>query len=428
MLQVFDHRGNKLGHLQYYQKFKQIFLFCFGFFVIPFVHIQGTLLYSTAACCNFGEQLGFEAIRRKGSCFRGAAYKGCQLSNSLRINCHRAVDESVGRMAIEVDRAQELKELATSAKEGKGEKPLFSFGVITDIQYADIQDGKSFLGVPRYYRHALECLQEAVDAWNMRGGLAFAIHFGDIVDGLCPKDQSREAFNRVLSLFGNYTGGHVYHMLGNHCLYNLPRTELNEILAIPATDDGVAYYSFSPAPGFLFVVLDGYDVSAVGWPEDHPRTRAALELLESKNPNSDKNSPEGLNGVDRRFVKFNGGVGEEQLEWIEKELQKATASEQKVVICSHLPLDPGAAFPSTLLWNYEEVMDVVHKHNCVVACLAGHAHEGGHCRDSHGVHHHVLEAVLECPPGTNAYGHIDVYPDHLALCGTDRMVSKDMYF
>lgn len=26
---------------------------------------------------------------------------------------------------------------------------LFSFGVITDVQYADIPDGHSFLGVPR---------------------------------------------------------------------------------------------------------------------------------------------------------------------------------------------------------------------------------------------------------------------------------------
>lgn len=29
---------------------------------------------------------------------------------------------------------------------------LFSFGIISDIQYANIPDGFSFKGVPRYYR------------------------------------------------------------------------------------------------------------------------------------------------------------------------------------------------------------------------------------------------------------------------------------
>lgn len=310
----------------------------------------------------------------------------------------------------------------------ESEKPLFSFGVITDIQYADIENGKSFLGTPRYYRHALQSLHRAVDAWNSKGNLAFSIHFGDIVDGYCPKDQSREAFNRVLSEFKNFKGASVYHMIGNHCLYNLPRTELNELLEIPPSEDDISYYSFCPVPEYLFVVLDGYDVSALGWPKGHPHTEAGVRLLDTKNPNIEKNSPEGLNGVERRFVKFNGGIGKCQLEWLEKTLQHATGAKQKVIICCHLPLDAGAASPICILWNYDEVMEIVHRYDCVVACLGGHAHEGGHAVDSRGIHHHILEAVLECPPGRDAYGHIDVYSGHLSLCGTDRMASTDMYF
>lgn len=309
------------------------------------------------------------------------------------------------------------------------EQPLFSFGVITDIQYADIDDGKSFLGVPRYYRHALLGLQRAVKSWNSKGDLSFAIHFGDIVDGYCPKEHSRAAFNTVTDEFANFKNGNVYHIIGNHCLYNLPREDLNSILNIPTSKElQQSYYSFSPHPRFLFVVLDGYDVSALGWPEDHPHTKAANEILNTRNPNEQKNSPEGLEGVERRFVKFNGGVGEEQLQWMERSLQEATDKNQKVVLCCHLPLDPGATFPSTLLWNYDEVMAVVHKFTCVVACIGGHAHEGGHSVDKHGVHHHVLEAVLECPPGSDAYGYVDVYPDRLCLCGKDRMASADMVF
>jgi manganese-dependent ADP-ribose/CDP-alcohol diphosphatase len=321
--------------------------------------------------------------------------------------------------------AAQMAEMAL--QERSSEEPLFSFGVITDIQYADIDDGRSFLGVPRYYRHALVGLRRAVEAWNKKGNLAFAIHFGDIVDGYCPREQSRAAFKTVISEMANFHTGQVYHIIGNHCLYNLPRQDLNELLTIP-TSGQESYYSFSPHPGFLFVILDGSDVSALGWLADHPHTTAARELLNARNPNEEKNSPEGLEGVERRFVKFNGGVGDEQLAWLERTLQAATDAKQKVVICCHLPLDPGAAAPATLLWNFDLVMGIVHKFHCVVACLGGHAHEGGHAVDSHGVHHHVLEAVLECPPGTDAYGYIDVYRDHLSLHGTDRMESTDMFF
>lgn len=304
--------------------------------------------------------------------------------------------------------------------------PLLSFGVISDVQYADIPDGRSFGGVPRYYRHSILVLQRAVWNWNNNQKLKFVVNFGDIVDGFCPKDQSSTVVKKVVDEFENFNGP-VYHMIGNHCLYNLPRNKLLPLLKIPAHDRH-AYYDFSPIPEYRFVVLDGYDISAIGWPEDHPNTEKALKILREKNPNSEKNSPQGLVNLERRFLKFNGGVGKEQLEWLDCVLQDATKSNQKVVVCCHLPLDPGSTSQQALLWNYDEVMDVIHQYNCVKVCLGGHAHKGGYSIDSHGVHHRVLEAALECPPGTDAFGYIDVFDDRLSLIGTDRMESTDMVF
>lgn len=306
-----------------------------------------------------------------------------------------------------------------------GRQPLLSFGVISDVQYADIPDGRSFLGVPRYYRHSIVVLQRAVQKWNQQK-TRFAINFGDIVDGFCPKEQSLDAVKKVVKEFDIFNGP-VYHMIGNHCLYNLPREQLLPQLRIPSLDH-IAYYDFSPIPEYRFVVLDAYDISAIGWPKDHPKTQKALKFLQEKNPNLDKNSPNGLVGLDRRFLMFNGAVGEEQLEWLDKVLLDATKSNQKVVVCCHLPLDPGASSPEAILWNYEDVMDVIHRYNCVKVCLAGHDHKGGHSIDSHGIHHRVFEAALECPPGTNAFGCIDVFDDRLSLSGTDRMKSTDMVF
>lgn len=308
----------------------------------------------------------------------------------------------------------------------QGMHPLFSFGVISDVQYADIPDGRSFLGVPRYYRHSIHVLQRAVWQWNDRLKPKFVINFGDIVDGFCPKDQSLTAVKKVVNEFENFHGP-TYHMIGNHCLYNLPRNQLLPLLKIPSPD-GRAYYDFSPSPEYRFVVLDGYDISAIGWPQDHPNTFDAMKFLQEKNPNSDKNSPLGLIDLERRFLMFNGAVGKEQMEWLDRTLQDATKLNQKVIVCCHLPLDPGASSREALLWNYDEVMGVIHKYNCVKVCIAGHDHKGGHSIDAHGVHHRVLEAALECPPDTDAFGYIDVHDDRLLLFGTDRMKSTDMTF
>ncbi|KAK3037510.1 hypothetical protein RJ639_030318 [Escallonia herrerae] len=279
----------------------------------------------------------------------------------------------------------------------QGNQPLLSFGVISDVQYADIPDGRSFLGVPQYYRHSIFLLQRTVQYWPNQQKLKFVVNFGDIVDGFCPKDQSLTAVKKVLHEFDNFNGP-VYHMIGNHCLYNLPRNELLPLLKIPSIS-GHAYYDFSPIPEYRFVVLDVYDISAIGWPQDHPHSVKAQKFLWEKNPNSDKNSPSGCDKV-------------------------------KSVSSDLLPsaLDPGVSSKEALLWNYDEVMEVIHRYSCVKVCLAGHGHKGGHSIDSHGVHHQVLEAALECPPGTNAFGYVDVFDDRLSLIGTDRMESTEMVF
>ncbi|KAJ4827204.1 hypothetical protein Tsubulata_016796 [Turnera subulata] len=309
---------------------------------------------------------------------------------------------------------------------GSSTRPLFCFGVIADVQYADIPDGHSFVGVPRYYRHSFQILQRAVRKWNQSQKLMFAMNFGDIVDGKCPRGQSLTAVEKVVGEFEKFNGP-VYHMIGNHCLYNLPRDKLLPLLKIPHVD-GHAYYDFSPTSDFRIVVLDGYDISAIGWHRDDPRTLEALQFLQEKNPNSDKNSPEGLVGLERRYLMFNGAVGRKQLEWLDSTLRDGTKLKQKVIVCCHIPLDPGASSKEALLWNYDEVMNVIHRYNCVKACLAGHDHQGRYSVDSHGIHHRSFEAALECPPGTDAFGYIEVYDDKLLLLGTDQMQSTEMCF
>lgn len=54
--------------------------------------------------------------------------------------------------------------------------------------------------------------------------------------------------------------------------------------------------------------------------------------------------------------------------------------------------------------------------------------QDGYTVDEHGVHHRVLDAVLETEPGKDCYGWIDVYSDHLNLVGVGDLESKKMPF
>lgn len=58
-----------------------------------------------------------------------------------------------------------------------------------------------------------------------------------------------------------------------------------------------------------------------------------------------------------------------------------------------------------------------------MATLTGHTHTNGYYHDDAGVHHIVLPAVLETPPGNDAYGWVDVYEDRLVVTGVDCMQS-----
>lgn len=54
--------------------------------------------------------------------------------------------------------------------------------------------------------------------------------------------------------------------------------------------------------------------------------------------------------------------------------------------------------------------------------------QDGYTVDKHGVHHRVLDAVLETKPGTDCFGWVDVYSTHLDLTGVGGLESQIMPF
>ena len=55
------------------------------------------------------------------------------------------------------------------------------------------------------------------------------------------------------------------------------------------------------------------------------------------------------------------------------------------------------------------------------------AAQDGHTIDEWGIHHRVLNAVVETEPGTDCYGFIDVFSNRLEVRGVGNMVSAVMH-
>ncbi|KAM6951709.1 manganese-dependent ADP-ribose/CDP-alcohol diphosphatase [Aplochiton taeniatus] len=315
--------------------------------------------------------------------------------------------------------------------------PLFTFGVIADIQYADIDDGFNFKRTrKRYYRNSLNLLHNAQERWALLKP-CFILQLGDIIDGVNQKyNASDQALETVLKEFSS-NPSKVHHVWGNHEFYNFSRdTLLHSNLNSSSLcnqggvhNTGAIYaYHFSPSPKFRFVVLDAYDVSLLGREESSAQYINALKLVKEHNHNEELNNPPVPFGLEQRFVKFNGGFSKDQLDWLDGILSLADEKLERVVIVSHLPVHPSSTDPICLAWNYDELLPILRCHRSVVCFMAGHDHDGGYYKDDLGVHFLTLEGVIETPPDSGAFGTVSVYEDRMVLKGNGRMFDREFIF
>ncbi|KAK2820980.1 hypothetical protein Q5P01_023939 [Channa striata] len=309
--------------------------------------------------------------------------------------------------------------------DGAPGSPLFTFGVIADIQYADIDDGYNFSQTRRrYYRSSLQLLRNA-----QRLGL-------NIIDGFNKRHGASErALDAVLGEFGSGPV-EVHHVWGNHEFYNfsrsaLLRSQLNSSVHHPEAQarSGLNAYHFSPAPGFTFVLLDAYDVSLLGREESSEQYSGAMNIIRQHNHNADLNCPPVHQGNRQRFTMFNGGFSKDQLDWLDSVLSSADEKRERVTIVSHLPVHPWSTDPVCLAWNFNELLVIINSHSSVVCFIAGHDHDGGYYHDTEtGVHHLTLEGVIETPPDSNAFGTVSVYEDRMVLKGSGRITDRVFLF
>ena len=215
--------------------------------------------------------------------------------------------------------------------------------------------------------------------------------------------------------------------------YNFTREELCSHLLPRSMQEKCTpnqlFYSFQGFPGYKFIILDGYEKSIIGGISEKIR-QDSTDLVKEKN----HNFAAGVNTWFKdlpiqchRYVPFNGGILPRQLEWLKNELLEADTEGNKCIIFCHMALFVAASREQNLLWNCEEVLEVLHStpKGTVLACLAGHDHDGGYAVDSHGIHHIVPPSPIECDEGEKAFGEIQVMTDRLKILWTGKRPVKN---
>lgn len=58
------------------------------------------------------------------------------------------------------------------------DEPCVTFGLLTDIQHADVEDGINYVNT-RYYRNSLNLIRDATEEWKRMPNFKFIIQLGE---------------------------------------------------------------------------------------------------------------------------------------------------------------------------------------------------------------------------------------------------------
>ncbi len=275
------------------------------------------------------------------------------------------------------------------------EQPLLSFGVIADVQYADIEPKEE-----RHFRASLEKLKAAVA--DLSGeGLAFTLQVGDLID------QGMGSLEQALPVFGAL-GHPVHHVLGNHDF----SVEEDEKVEIPERFGLERGYRRFQQNEVQVLLLDTNEISSYRYPKASPVGKAAAELMVQM-----------ARSGDNQARPWNGGTSKTQLDWLRRQLQAAEATGEPVVICGHHPLLPEEGHQA---WNSREILAVIEEFTCVRAYLCGHHHNGAQVMHG-GVPYITFRSMLH-EPGVTAYAVVRLFADRLVIEGRGREESREIAF
>ena len=272
----------------------------------------------------------------------------------------------------------------------QSQKPLFSFGIVADIQYCDCDPAGT-----RFYRSSLTKLSEALYTFK-KDSVDFMINLGDIID------RDINSYKPVLNLI-NTSGIKTHNVTGNHD-YSVDGS-YKKILPV-ISSSGKNYYSFI-YKNYRFIFLDGNDLSTYISDSKTSVKKANdyIAMLKEKGE---------INALD-----WNGGIGNKQLQWLKQQMEISNNNQEKVFLICHFPL-----FPENVhnLLNYKEVLSILDKYNNIIAWINGHNHAGEY-GNFNMIHFVTFRGMVETE-ASNSYAIVEVYNDKIWIKGYGREKSQ----
>jgi len=233
---------------------------------------------------------------------------------------------------------------AALASASCGKPVSVTFGVLTDAQFAPAPSS----GTRSYDRSWLK-VRDALDIFNGRG-VRFVVHLGDLID------HDAGSYDLILPAFA-HSRAPVRFVLGNHDFDVAPERQAGLLSRLGI---GCGYYAFSEG-GWRFIVLNG-DELGFNFPKDEELARESEEMFAALTASFRPNA-----------TKWNGGVGRDQLAFLDAELGAADRGGRPAAVFCHFPVFPPAGHN---LWNDEAVVAVLEKHPSAKAYFSGHNHAG----------------------------------------------------
>ncbi len=266
------------------------------------------------------------------------------------------------------------------------QKPLFSFGVIADVQYADADPAGT-----RFYRSSYEKLRDALTDLKS-DSVSFVINLGDLID------RDFISYKPMIDLLDS-SGLRIYHVAGNHD-YSV-EARYKRRIPVPGTSKN-GYYSIV-FENFRFIFLNGNEISTYS-SNNTASVKKASAILQAMKEKGEVNA-----------VDWNGGMSNKQINWLKSQLDISVAANEKVFLTCHFPL-----FPENVhnLLNYREILALLENYHNIIAWLNGHNHAGNY-GNFNMIHFVTFRGMVETDSG-NSFARVDVYKNKIWINGTGR--------
>ena len=259
------------------------------------------------------------------------------------------------------------------------------FGIVSDCHYADADAAGT-----RYYRESLDKLGECVALMNAEK-VDFLIELGDFKDQGKPpvEPETLSYLDTVEEVFRQFDGPR-YHVLGNHDLDSISKTQFLSRVENTGIDSDRSYYSFD-VDRLHCVVLDA-NYRADGADYDHGN-----------------------------FDWTDANIPTAELAWL---VQDLAAAGGPVIVFTHQLLDGTG---SVYVKNADQVRRILEASGKVLAVFQGHHHAGSY-NNIAGIHYYTLKALVEgTGPENSPYAIAEVLPDgRITVTGYRRAESREL--